>query len=82
MELAKITSKGQITIPKAIREKLNVKDGDKVLFTELNGHIVIENPVMLALKNAQSEFAGEAQRLGLKNEEDVADMVREIRGEE
>ncbi|NCC62263.1 MAG: AbrB/MazE/SpoVT family DNA-binding domain-containing protein, partial [Verrucomicrobiae bacterium] len=32
MELAKITSKGQITIPVDIRRKLGVKEGDKVLF--------------------------------------------------
>lgn len=32
MEQAKVTSKGQITIPKNIREKLNIKPGDKVNF--------------------------------------------------
>jgi AbrB family looped-hinge helix DNA binding protein len=32
MELAKITLRGQITIPAAIRKKLGVKDGDKVIF--------------------------------------------------
>ena len=31
MEIAKITSKGQITIPIAIRKLLGVKEGDKVL---------------------------------------------------
>ena len=30
MELAKLTSKGQITLPIAVRRKLGVKDGDKV----------------------------------------------------
>jgi antitoxin PrlF len=28
-----ITSKGQITLPKAIRKKLNLKAGDKIEFT-------------------------------------------------
>lgn len=32
MELAKISSKGQITIPLEIRKKLGLKEGDKVLF--------------------------------------------------
>jgi AbrB family looped-hinge helix DNA binding protein len=32
MEQAKVTSKGQITIPKKIREKLNINPGDKVKF--------------------------------------------------
>lgn len=34
MPKAKVTSKGQVTIPKKIREKLNLKPGDKLLFEE------------------------------------------------
>ena len=48
MELAKITSKGQITIPKEIRKKLGVKDGDKVLFVEEEGRIIMMNSSMQA----------------------------------
>jgi len=81
MELAKITLRGQITIPVQIRKKLGVKDGDKVIFIEENGRVVIENAAMVALKNAQDSFAGEAERLGLKNERDVADMIKELRRE-
>jgi len=33
MWLAKLTSKGQITIPKEVRERLGLKDQDRVLFT-------------------------------------------------
>ena len=34
MELAKVLPKGQITIPAAIRKKLDLKVGDKILFIE------------------------------------------------
>jgi len=81
MELAKITTRGQITIPAEIRKRLGVKDGDKVVFIEENGRIIMENAVMIALKNAQAAFAGEAERLGLKTEQDVVDMVKEVRRE-
>ena len=81
MELAKITMRGQITIPVEIRKRLGVKDGDKVVFVEENGRIIMENAAMIALKNAQDAFAGEAERLGLKNEQDVVDMVKEVRRE-
>ena len=81
MELAKITMRGQITIPIEIRKKLGVKDGDKVIFVEENGRIIMENAAMIALKNAQDAFAGEAERLGLKNEQDVVDMVKDVRRE-
>lgn len=81
MELAKITTRGQITIPVEIRKKLGVKDGDKVIFLEENGRIIMENAAMVALKNAQDAFAGEAERLGLKTEEDVVALVKEVRRE-
>ncbi len=81
MELAKITMRGQITIPIEIRRKLGVKDGDKVIFIEENGRIIMENAAMIALKNAQDAFVGEADRLGLKNEQDVVDLVKDVRRE-
>ncbi|MDR2157041.1 MAG: type II toxin-antitoxin system PrlF family antitoxin, partial [Clostridiales Family XIII bacterium] len=43
MEVAKITSRGQITIPIDIRKKLGVKEGDKVVFIEDGGRIVVAN---------------------------------------
>lgn len=81
MELAKITSKGQITVPIDIRRKLGVKEGDKILFVEEQGRIIIMNSSMEALRRAQNAFAGEADRLGLKDEQDVANMVAELRRE-
>ncbi len=81
MEVAKITSKGQITIPIDIRHKLGVKEGDKVLFVEEQGRIVMMNSSMEALRKAQAAFAGEAERLGLENEQDVADIISELRQE-
>ena len=79
MELAKITMRGQITIPVQIRKRLGVKDGDKVIFIEENGRIIMENAAMIALKNAQDSFVGEAERLGLKTEQDVVALVKEVR---
>lgn len=32
MDTATITSKGQITVPKAIRERLNIQPGDRIHF--------------------------------------------------
>lgn len=81
MELAKVTSRGQITIPVAIRNYLGVKDGDKVLFTFVGNNVVITNASVEALHEAQKAFTGEAEKLSLKNEQDVVDMVKEIRAE-
>ena len=81
MELAKITSKGQITIPAAIRKLLGVKDGDKVLFVQDGDNVIMMNASLNALRKAQSEFQGVAKELGLENEQDVVDMVKDIRAE-
>ena len=80
-DLAKVTSKGQITIPKEIREKLGLKTGDKILFIEDSGRIYLMNSSMNALREAQMAFKGEAERVGLKNEDDVVTMVKELREE-
>ena len=78
MELAKITSKGQITLPISIRRILNLKDGDKVAFIEKNGQYILVNPVSLAVDNARLAFKGEAERLNLKTEDDVVNLVKEV----
>ena len=57
MELGKVTSRGQITLPLAIRRKLDVKEGDKVVFYEENGRIVVENAAKLTI--AQEKKPGE-----------------------
>ena len=76
MELAKVTSKGQVTIPIEIRKKLGIKNGDKVLFIEDAGRIYMMNSSMEALREAQMAFKGEAERLGLKNDDDVMEMIK------
>ena len=43
MEIAKLTNAGQITVPVAIRRKLNMKTGDKIVFIEDGDKIIIAN---------------------------------------
>jgi len=81
MELAKVTLRGQITIPAAIRRKLKIREGDKVVFVEKDGRIFVENAAMLALREAQEGFRGETERAGLNSEKDVVTLVREVRKE-
>ena len=81
MEIAKVTSKGQITIPIAIRKALGLREGDKVLFMEQDGHVVMVNSTLEAIRRAQDAFVGEAERVGLSDEDDVVNMLREFRRE-
>lgn len=44
MEMAKVTSKGQITIPKVIRDHLDLVEGSKMLFIiQEDGRVIVEN---------------------------------------
>ena len=81
MELAKVTSKGQLTIPVEIRRKLGIKNADKVLFIEESGRVYMMNSSMDALREAQRAFAGEAERVGIKDDDDVMAMIKELREE-
>ena len=79
MELAKLTSKGQITIPQEIRKKLNLKQGDKVVFFEEDGKIYFQNSSMVALSIIQGEMKGKASEAGFKNPEDVEVYIKASR---
>ena len=60
MEVAKISSKGQITIPISVRNKLKLKAGDKIVIFEENGRFYLENSEMLAFKRVEETLLGEA----------------------
>ena len=81
MELAKVTSKGQITIPIAIRNALGIREGDKILFMEEGDRVILTNASTNALLKAQEAFQGVAEELGIKNEQDIIKLVKEIRAE-
>lgn len=48
MNIAKVSTNGQLTLPAEIRKLLDVKAGDKVLFIRKdNGDIVVKNAAMV-----------------------------------
>ncbi len=79
MELATVTSKGQITIPRFIRKKMNLKQGDKVLFIEDGGRCFLQNSNTVSLSNFQSAMKGAAQEAGFNAIEDVDNYVKALR---
>lgn len=47
---AKVTSKGQVTVPKAVRDALGIKEGDDVVFrVEGNRAVLARTPDLLEL---------------------------------
>ena len=47
---AKLTSKGQVTVPKAVRDALGLKEGDEIIFrVEGNRAVLARTPDFLTL---------------------------------
>ena len=56
---ARVTSKGQVTIPKQVREALDLQEGDKVVFRIYEGRAVLSRtPDLLDLAGAVPVPAG------------------------
>ena len=81
MDIARVTSKGQVTIPIGIRRLMNIKEGDKILFFEKDGKVFVENAAMVAFDKIQKGFEGEAEKAGFKTEKELQDYVKSIRKE-
>lgn len=79
MTLATVTTKGQITIPQLIRNRLRLKTGDKVFFEERQGRIYIANASQVALSEIQKQMKGEAEKAGFQSEDDVISYIKELR---
>ena len=81
IDVSRVTTKGQVTIPLEFRKKLKIKEGDKVVFIEKDGLIFIGNSNRIVLEDFARAMAGEAEKAGITTEEDVAKLVKEIRRE-
>ena len=82
VENAKVMSKGQITIPKDVREVLGVSSGDRVTFIVEGSNVRIVNSAVYAMQILQQDMAGEAERTGLTSEDDIMTLVEELRNED
>lgn len=79
VDSAKVMAKGQITIPKDVRDVLGVSNGDRVTFIVEGNTVRIVNSAVYAMQVLQQEMAGEAERAGLTSEDDVMALVKEAR---
>ena len=74
MIVAKVTSKGQVTIPKKVRDKLGVRPGDDVGFEEKEGLMLIKKAVT---KSPFDKWVGKLKHLKGRRSDD---LVKEARG--
>ena len=81
MNTVRILPKGQIIIPQYMRDELKLSVGDTVSLTCENGKLTIENPLIAAMRKWQEAMKGKWEEAGLNTEEDIMDLVREVRYE-
>ena len=74
MIIAKVTSKGQVTIPKKVREKLGVHPGESLGFEEKGNLILIRKAV------TQSPFDRWVGKLKHLKGQRSDDLVKDMRG--
>lgn len=76
---AKVMAKGQVTIPKDVREVLGVTSGDRISFIVESGTVRIVNSVVYAMQMFQNEIAGEMETFDLTSDDDVMGLVKKLR---
>ena len=82
LDTVRVTENGQIRLPPFVCKELGIRNGDKVRFVQTeDGEIRIVNASLYAFLELQKEFEGVAEELGLRNEEDVVEMMKEFRRE-
>ena len=80
MELARLSSNGQITVPVTIRRRLGLRAGDRILFFDRgDSQFVVSNASVNAIVEAQLAFSDVAQQLGNPLEDDIQSWVDEVR---
>lgn len=73
-EERKVGERGQVTLPKELREKFDIHGGDEVIIHEEDGKIIIEKPVNRAeLAEGYRQYAEASEALA----EEMAGVSRE-----
>ena len=78
---AKVMSKGQITLPKEIRNKLGLSTGDRVTLICEGDQVIMMNAAVYAMKMLQKGMEDQACMMELDTEENINKLVAEVRGE-
>ena len=79
---ARVMAKGQVTIPKNVRNVLGIDSGYRVTFIVEGNTVRVVNSAVYALMKFQEQMKGEAESAGFFTEDDVAEWITASRREE
>jgi AbrB family looped-hinge helix DNA binding protein len=72
MQAVKVLPKGQITLPKTVRKKLGIKEGDSLVLEEEKGRIVLKKGKTIF------DYIGVLPNLGMSIEEMREKAIKEV----
>jgi AbrB family looped-hinge helix DNA binding protein len=81
IDTVKVMSKGQITLPKDIRSSLRLSTGDRVTLICEDDRVILMNSAVYAMKMLQKEMEGEAEKAGIRTDDDIMELVKDVRSE-
>jgi antitoxin PrlF len=74
---ARLTSKGQITIPKTVRQSLNLEEGDRIIFIEEeDGKMVVKKGALVVFDEFANAISQEAKEKGITEEEMLGELKK------
>ncbi|MDP2754550.1 MAG: AbrB/MazE/SpoVT family DNA-binding domain-containing protein [Nitrospirota bacterium] len=71
MQVVKVLPKGQITLPKEVREKLDIKEGDTLILKKTDGEIILIKGKTIF------DYAGTLPNLGMSIEKTREKAIEE-----
>ena len=83
LEVTKLSSKGQVVLPQAIRRKLHLIEGERFIVMSDKDTVIlkkIERPVMERFRELVKESRAYAKKAGL-TQADVKEAIRKVRAE-
>lgn len=83
MDILKVSSKGQISIPAKARKEMNIKYGDRLAYIVFDDTLVIK-PVKMPSEEEFKKSLDEAQSWAASaglTENDINDAIKEVRKE-
>lgn len=74
----RVQEKGQVTIPRRIREKLNLKQGDMVVFVETSEGVLVKPATVVAKDELRAEVSAVVRSIREKFAEYSADEIESL----
>jgi len=81
VENAKVMSKGQITLPRDVQARIGVGAGDRVALICEGDRVILMNAAVYAMRALQRGMEGKWEEAGIRSDDDVTALVKEVRAE-